>query len=399
MDWILAGGIQTLDANRSAGLLVPANPVNPNRPAIPPMKSSALPRLLALLTLAALPLRAERIVLVAGGDTDRTGIAATEARLREPFGAEFDAAGNLFIVEMASGNRLLKVDARGTLTHVAGQLAPGDSGDGGAALAAQFNGPHNLAVLPGGDVLLSDTWNGRVRRVNLAAGPATVTTLPGFNVPAARARAAGPYCITLDPAGTQLLVADLTRVHAIDVQTGAARVLAGNGTKGRPADGSVATEAPLSDPRAAALDRQGNLYILERNAHALRVVGRDGKIRTVVNASGQKGATGDGGDALAATMNGPKHLCIDRDDTVLIADAENNLIRRYVPATGKILRVAGTGKKGAAGLGGPPEQCELNRPHGVTVHRDGTLYITDSYNNRVLKIAELGVAAGVPARQ
>jgi sugar lactone lactonase YvrE len=73
---------------------------------------------------------------------------------------------------------------------------------------------------------------------------------------------------------------------------------------------------------------------------------------------------------------------------VIIADAENNLVRRYVPKTGKILRVAGTGKKGTAGLDGPPEQCELARPHGVVVHRDGTLYITDSYNNRILKIVK-----------
>jgi sugar lactone lactonase YvrE len=128
--------------------------------------------------------------------------------------------------------------------------------------------------------------------------------------------------------------------------------------------------------------------VIERNGHALRVVSPDGRIRTVVNIAGKKGATGDGGEAALATMSGPKHLCIDRDDSVLIADAENNLIRRYVPATGKILRVAGTGKKGAAGLGGPPEQCELARPHGVTVARDGTLYITDSYNDRILKIVK-----------
>jgi len=67
-------------------------------------------------------------------------------------------------------------------------------------------------------------------------------------------------------------------------------------------------------------------------------------------------------------MNGPKHLCVDLDDTVIIADAENNLVRRYVPATGKILRVAGTGQKGTAGLGGPPERCELYQPprcHGT----------------------------------
>jgi sugar lactone lactonase YvrE len=205
-------------------------------------------------------------------------------------------------------------------------------------------------------------------------------------VPADRVRAAGPYNIALDPAGAQLFIADLRRIHAIDLATGRTRVVAGNGEKGVPKDGALATESPLFDPRAVTADRRGNLYILERNGHALRVVDRDGRIRTVVNASGEKGASGDGGDALQATLNGPKHLCVDLEDNVIIADAENNLIRKYVPATGKILRVAGTGKVGTAGLGGPPELSELHRPHGVTVHRDGTLYITDSYNNRILKI-------------
>ena len=339
-----------------------------------------------LFLLAAVPLHAERIVLVAGGTEDAVDVPATQAKLREPFGVDFDRAGNLFIVEMVSGNRLLKVDARGLLTRVAGQPKPGDGGDNGPALNAQFNGPHNLAVLPDGDVLIGDTWNGRVRRVHMKTG--TATSVPGFNAPPPQARTAGPYCITLNPAGTQLYIADLRRVHLLDLKSGESRVVAGNGQKGVPADGATATEAPLVDPRAVAADRHGNVYILERQGHALRVVDARGRIRTVVNRSGQKGADGDGGDALAATMNGPKHLCVDRDDTVIIADAENHLIRRYDPKTGKILRVAGTGRKGTAGLDGPPLECELARPHGVTVHRDGTLYITDSYNNRVLKIVK-----------
>ena len=85
-------------------------------------------------------------------------------------------------------------------------------------------------------------------------------------------------------------------------------------------------------------------------------------------------------------MNGPKHICMDRDGGVLIADAENHLVRKYSPADGRILRVAGCGRKGMAGLGGPPEAAELNRPHGICVARDGTIYIADSYNDRVVKI-------------
>lgn len=331
-------------------------------------------------------LGAERIVLVAGGTEDAVGIPATRAKLHEPFGVDFNARGEMFIIEMAAGNRLLKVDTKGVLTHVAGQRNGGDAGDGGPALDAKFNGPHNLAVLPGGDVLISDTWNGRVRRFGAEKG--VVSTLPGFVVAAEKARGSGPYCVTLSFDGATLFVADLRRVHAIDVRTGAARVVAGNGEKGVPADGALAVEAPLVDPRAVAPDRKGNLYILERGGHALRVVDRAGRIRTVVNASGKKGSDGDGGDALGATLNGPKHLCVDLEDNVVIADAENNLVRKYVPSTGRIVRVAGTGKKGSAGVGGPPEKCELARPHGVTVHRDGTLYITDSYNDRILKIAK-----------
>lgn len=329
--------------------------------------------------------RGEKITLVAGGTEDATGIPAQRAELKEPFGTEFDAAGNTWIVEMVSGNRLLRMDNAGVLTHIAGQLTAGYGGDGGPALQAQFNGPHNLAVLPDGDVLIGDTWNGRVRKVDVKTG--TVSTLPGWQAPKGKERGNGPYCITLSPDKTRLHIADLRQVHELDLTSGITRVVAGNGQKGVPEDGALAVDAPLVDPRAAAMDSQGNLYILERNGNALRVVNKEGRIRTVVNATGQKGGEGDGGPALAATMNGPKHLCVDKDDTVIIADAESHLIRRYVPSTGKIERIAGTGKKGAAGVGGDPLQCELARPHGVTINpTTGQLYITDSYNNRVLKI-------------
>ena len=86
-------------------------------------------------------------------------------------------------------------------------------------------------------------------------------------------------------------------------------------------------------------------------------------------------------------MNGPKHVSIDKDDTVLITDTENHAIRRYSPADGTMSRVAGTGTKGAAGLDGPPDRCELARPHGAQLHPGtGDLYISDSENHRVIRI-------------
>src|SRR5262249_41825278 len=119
--------------------------------------------------------------------------------------------------------------------------------------------------------------------------------------------------------------------------------------------------------------------------HALRVVDANGRIRTVAG-TGKAGAIGDGGDARMATLNGPKHLSIDRDGSVLIADTENHIIRRYIPECGKIVRVAGSGTKGSAGVGGPPDKIELSQPHGVFVGPEGEIYIADSSNNRILKI-------------
>jgi sugar lactone lactonase YvrE len=171
----------------------------------------------------------------------------------------------------------------------------------------------------------------------------------------------------------------------IDLKTQIVTTVAGNGKRGMPKDGAAAVESPLLDPRAVAVDARGNVYILERSGHALRVVDTQGKIRTVVG-SGKVGATGDGGDARKATLNGPKHLCVDRNGDVIIADTANHLIRRYEVATGKIVRVAGTGKKGRGAPGAPPEQTTLDEPHGVAVDSNGVLYIADSNNHRVLKL-------------
>lgn len=344
-------------------------------------------RLLCAALIVPFIAHADQIVLVAGGTQDAVDIPATEARLKEPFGTEFDSGGHMWIVEMVSGNRLLQVDGGGVIQHVAGQPTPGDSGDGGQAIRAQFNGPHNLAILPDGKVLIGDTWNGRVRVVDVKAR--IVSTLEGWQAPAGKAKGSGPYCITLNFDGMKLYIADLRQVHELDLATHQSKVIAGNGKKGKPEDGALAADAPLVDPRAVAPDRLGNVYILERGGNALRVVDQEGRIRTVVNASGKQGGTGDGGPALEATMNGPKHLCVDKDNSVIIADAESHLVRRYVPTTGKIERIAGTGKSGSAGVGGDPKQCQLARPHGVTIHPEsGHLYITDSYNNRVLKIVK-----------
>lgn len=336
---------------------------------------------------------AGRVALVAGGGSATGGAPATEAKLTAPFGVAFDRAGTMWMVEL-TGGRLLQVDRKGMLTVLGGGEEKAFAGDGGPVKAAKFNGPHSLIIHPDGDVYLADTWNNRVRKVDPKTGIiATVvgTGEKGFSGdggPGTQAKFGGIYSVAFGPGAEELYMADLDnrRVRKFNLKSGVVTTVAGNGERGVPADGADARTSPLVDPRAAAVDAQGNVYILERSGNALRVVDRGGKIRTVVG-TGEKGFSGDGGPALQAKLNGPKHLCVDREGSVVIADTENHVIRRYLPREGRIVRVAGSGTRGTAGAAGPPDQLQLNQPHGVTIGPAGELIIVDSSNNRVLKLA------------
>ncbi len=244
-----------------------------------------------------------------------------------------------------------------------------------------------------GDLYLADTWNNRVRKIDGKTGVITTivgTGKKGFSGdggPASKAEFGGIYCIALDEPGQLLYLADLDnrRIRVVDLKTGIVSTVAGNGKKGVPEDGADARTAPMVDPRAVAVDGKGNVFILDRGGNALRVVDRSGKIRTLAG-TGEKGNSGDGGPALKARLNGPKHLCVAPNGDVVIADSENHRVRIYHAADGTIDALAGTGRKGSAGLDGPPVKAELNQPHGVTIGPGGVLYISDSSNHRILKI-------------
>jgi hypothetical protein len=313
--------------------------------------------------------------------------------LREPFGVTFTADGAAFIVEH-SGNRVSQLSPKGTVRVIAGTGEQGATGDGGPAIDARFNGPHHLLIGPDGHLFIADTWNNCVRRVDLKTGIVSRVAgtgekgFSGDGGKAVDAKFGGIYAIAFSVNTLFICDLDNRRVRTVDLSTGVVRTVAGNGEKGVPADGQDALTQPLVDPRAIAVDSRGRLYILERNGHALRVVELDGKIRTVAG-NGTPGFTGDGGPAREALLRGPKHISIDQDDSVLIADTENHVIRRYSPQTGLITRVAGTGEAGASGVGGPAEQCMLNRPHGAQM-QPGTraIYISDSDNHRVLRVVQ-----------
>lgn len=351
-------------------------------------------RLLASILLCALaPMaRADKLVLVAGGGDGGEGAFATEAKLIQPFGVDF-LGDNIVVVEMAKGERVRTFGPQGRIATLAGKVGEkGDAGDGGPGSDARFNGIHSLAVGPDEQIYVADTWNNRVRiveRRGLLVKPFAGTGGKGFSGdggPAAKAKFGGCFCVGFDPAGKNCFITDLDnrRIRKVELATGIVTTVAGSGEKGVPKNGEQATNQPLVDPRAHAVDAKGNLYILERGGHALRAVDAKGAIRTVAG-TGKAGRST--GPALESAFNGPKHLCIDKDGSVLIADTENHRIVRYVPGAEKLVAVAGTGKQGTAGLGGDPLKAEFNQPHGVNVHpKSGAIYISDASNGRVLKI-------------
>ena len=320
------------------------------------------------------------------------GGLATMARLNGPQELLFDGAGNLYIADV-SNNRVRKVDPSGVITTVAGTGTSGFAGDGGQAASAQVSAPAGLALDSSGNLYIADQGNNRVRKINTAGIISTFAgTSRGFSGdggPATSAALNQPGGVIVDSAGN-VLVADTYnyRLRKVD-GSGTIVTTGGNGMYRYGGDSGPALGALLQLPAATAVDSAGNVYIVDTSNHRVRKVTPGGTITTFAGI-GIQGYSGDGGAATAAKLALPGGVAVDAAGNVYISDRANQRIRK-VDATGIITTLAGTGTAGFSGDHGPATAAMLSGPRGLAVTPDGYLVFADTSNNRIRSVDPAGM--------
>jgi len=391
------------------------------------------------------PMTAGDIYRVAGtgkGGDSGNGLPATSARLDDPYGVAVDGAGNLVIadaynvrirvVAVKTGTFYGQAMTAGDIYTVAGNGGVGFSGDGGPATSAELYRPMAVAVDGAGNLVIADQGNCRVRVVAVTTGTfygqamtaGDIYTVAGDGTygfsgdggPATSAEFYGPAGVTLDGAGN-LVIADSGRVRVVAVTTGTfygqamtagdIYTVAGNGAGAFSGDGAHATSAELNGPFGVAVDGAGNLVIADDYNNRVRVAAaatgtfygqamKAGDIYTVAG-RGMAAFSGDGGPATSAKFNRPMGIAVDGAGNLVITDFNNQRVRVVAVTTGTfygqamtagdVYTVAGDGKQGFSGDGGPATSAELNYPTGVAVDGAGNLVIAEEGNNRVRVVA------------
>lgn len=319
---------------------------------------------------------------------------ATETPIGEPYGIAKGPDGQLYICEIAA-HVVRKLDEKtGKLTLVAGNGTKGYAGDGGPATAAQLNEPYEVRFDQDGNVFFVEMKNHIVRRVDKQTGKISTvagTGQPGFSGdggPATQAKLNVPHSIALDNQN-RLYICDIGnhRVRVVDLKTGTINTFAGNGEKKPTPDGAKIDGAPLNGPRALDFDGKHGLYLALREGNAVYRIDLMTQTLQHLAGVGKSGYAGDGGPAKAATLAGPKGIALGPTGDIYLADTESHTIRVIRQKTGVIETLVGDGKKGD-GPDGAPRSCRTARPHGVYCDNVGNVYIGDSENHRVRRILD-----------
>jgi sugar lactone lactonase YvrE len=321
------------------------------------------------------------VAMVLPGPT--AGAQAAASGLKGPRTLAVDSTGHVLVTD-TENHRIVRIDPSGAMAVVAGTGKPGSGGDGGPATAAQLKDPHGIAVDGAGNIYVADSPNHRIRRIEPGGIITTVagTGKAGFSGdggPATAAQLNRPRNLIVAPDGA-LIIADTDnhRIRRVD-GAGSITTIAGSGSAQPAGDGGPATAAGFTDPRDVALDHDGNLYVADTMAHRVRRIDRHGTVTTVAG-TGQPGYTGDHGPAVNALLHEPRGVAVDPAGDLFMADSSNNRVR-WVDRAGIIRTLFGTGERKDA-----PGAMGLADPRGLNTDAAGAVFVADTGNNRVLKV-------------
>jgi sugar lactone lactonase YvrE len=340
---------------------------------------------------------------------------AINAAFRTSSALASDAAGNFFISDVQS-NRIRRVDTKtGLITTFAGTGVPVDSLDGDLAKFAHLVGPSSISI-NGNRLFVTEGGNAKIRQIDMQTGIITTlvgTGVQGFspdNTPAAQALISNPAGVVADPFGNvYILDRNVNRLRMVSAATQTIVTVAGNGTEGFSGDGGPGTLAALSvnpvgptfytDDRQLGSDSAGNIFIPDVGNSRVRRLDRQTGIITTVAGNGQRGFSGDGGPATAASFFLPGGVTVDTAGNLFITDTFNNRIRKVDAKTGIITTVAGSGPATSTGDGGLATLATLDTPLAVALDAAQNLYITERNANKVRKVnAQTGIITTVAGR-
>jgi len=282
-------------------------------------------------------------------------------------------------------DRIRKIDKNGIITTIIGTGLRGFSADGDSAANANIRNSTGLVIKEDGSILVADSggiYGGKIRKVDKDG---VITTIAGEGnygngVPAINAKLYNPNALALGPDGS-LYITDHTWLRKIDPY-GVITKFAGSNNNIFSGDGGPATSAYFSNPRGLAVGDDNSVYVADQFNHRIRKIDPKGIISTYAG-TGEIGCTGDGGPATSAQLSYPGRVAIGSDRSIYISNC--NRIRKIDP-NGIISSIAGTGEAGFSGDGGPATAAKLNKPVGIALTNDGTIYFADAANKRIRKI-------------
>jgi DNA-binding beta-propeller fold protein YncE len=338
------------------------------------------------------------------------GQPRTLSPLYWPMDLGFAPDGRAYLLDWQN-HRLRRVNADGRLETVIGNDlvgdGPRDGGDmrpeGAPGWTVELNHPTDVSFLPDGQVLMAAWHNHKVRQLEPQSNRVTVLVGSGAGAvgdggAARMALLNQPKSVVADPAGNVFVTDSRNkRLRRIDAASGTIVTVAGNGTLGFGGDGGPPLQASFNmqednenpEPGGSiAYDpAEGALYLADTFNNRVRKVDLSLQVVTTVAGSGTRGFSGDGGPGTAAALNGPRDVELGPDRHLYIADTDNHRIRVLDRRTGIITTVAGQGPPGFAGDRGPARSARFFRPWGIAHGPDGALYVADTRNNRIRRIA------------